>query len=124
MRPLVLAALLAALGCGVNPSAANVTPVLATDAGLVRYIGKRATVTGVVAEVKDRAHHGFAYLNFGRPHPDETFAILIPDSALTRFGDLGRFAGHRARATGELWLQEGKYPAMTLTDPTALELLP
>jgi hypothetical protein len=124
MRPLVLATLLAALGCGVNPSAANVTPVLATDATAVRYIGKRATVTGLVAQVKDHAHHGFAYLNFGRPHPDESFAILVPDSALARFGDLGRFEGHQARATGVLWLQDGKYPAMTLTDPTALELLP
>ncbi len=79
---------------------------------------------GTVAQVKDRAHHGFAYLNFGRAHPDESFAVLIPDSVVARFGDLTRFEGHRARATGMLWLQDAKYPAMTLTDPAALELLP
>lgn len=81
-------------------------------------------MTGTVAQVKDRAHHGFAYLNFERPHPVESFAVLIPDSVVARFGDLTRFEGHRARATGTLWLQDGKYPAMTLTDPAALELLP
>lgn len=124
MRLPAFALLLAALGCGVNPSAANVTPVLATDASAVRYIGRRVAVTGFVAQVKDRAHHGFAYLNFGRPHPDETFAVLIPDSAIARFGDLTRFEGHRARATGTLWLQDGKYAAMTLAEPATLELLP
>ena len=116
--------LLGALAC-VSPSApGDVTPVLVTDSASARYIGRLARVEGTVAQVKDHAHHGFAYLNFGRPHPDESFSVLIPDSALARFGDLTRFEGHRASATGILWLQDGKYPAMTLTDPAALELLP
>lgn len=124
MRLLALTALLAALGCGANPPATGVTPVLATDSTAARYIGKAAVITGTVVQVKARTHMGFAYLNFGARHPDETFSVLIPDSAVARFGDLGRFEGHRARATGTLWLQDGKYPAMTLTDPADLELLP
>ena len=56
--------------------------------------------------------------------PDRAFAVPIPDSVVARFGDLMRFEGHRARATGQVWLQDAKWPAMTLTDPAALELLP
>jgi hypothetical protein len=124
MRPLAFVLLSGALACASPSAPGGVTPVLVTDSASARYIGKAARVEGTVAQVKDRAHHGFAYLNFGRPHPDESFAVLIPDSVVARFGDLTRFEGHRARATGTLWLQDGKYPAMTLTDPAALELLP
>lgn len=124
MRSLAFVILLAAIGCLSPSSPGGVTPVLVTDSVAARYIGRFARVEGTVAQVKDHARHGFAYLNFGRPHPDESFAVLIPDSLVIRFGDLTRFEGHRARATGTLWLQDGKYPAMTLTDPAALELLP
>jgi hypothetical protein len=124
MRSLALVVLFGALACASPSAPGGVTPVLVTDSASARYIGRLARVEGTVAQVKDHAHHGFAYLNFGRAHPDESFAVLIPDSAVARFGDLARFEGHRARATGTLWLQDGKYPAMTLTDPAALELLP
>lgn len=124
MRSLAVVILLGALACASPSASGGVTPVLVTDSAAARYIGRLARVEGMVAQVKDHAHHGFAYLNFGRPHPDENFAVLIPDSAVARFGDLTRFEGHRARATGTLWLQDGKYPAITLTDPSALELLP
>lgn len=124
MRPLVLVALVGALACAASPGPAGVSQVVAPDSAAARYIGRSARIEGTVAQVKDHAHHGFAYLNFGRPHPDESFAVLIPDSLVARFGDLTRFEHRRARATGTLWLQDGRYPAMTLTDPAALELLP
>ena len=124
MRSLAFVLLIGALACASSSAPGAVTPVLVTDSASARYIGRVVRVEGTVAQVKDRAHHGFAYLNFGRPHPDESFSVLVPDSVVARFGVLSRFEGHRARATGTLWLQDGKYPAMTLTDPAALELLP
>ena len=122
MRPLALVVVLT-FACARTPAPGDVTPVV-SDRDAARYIGRMAVVTGTVAQVKDHARHGFAYLNFARPHPDETFAVLIPDSVVGRFGDLTRFEGHQARVTGRLWLQDGRWPAITLTDPAALELLP
>lgn len=124
MRALVLVTLFTAAACASPTAPSGVAPATVTDSAAARYIGKTVRVEGMVAQVKAHAHHGSAYLNFGRPHPDESFAVLIPDSLVSRFGDLTRFEGHRARATGTLWLQDGRYPAMTLTDPAALELLP
>jgi hypothetical protein len=94
------------------------------DSAARRVVGSTTSVVGVVAEVKDRAHHGYAYLNFGGGYPRHTFSVWIPDSAMSRFGDLQRFAGKRVRATGLVWLQNNEWPAMTLVDPKHLELLP
>ena len=113
-----------ALALACAPAARGVARVSVPDGAARGAIGRVASVTGVVAQVKDHAHHGFAYLNFGGPYPGQTFTVLIPDSSVARFGDLTRFEGHRARATGTVWLQDGKTPAMTLADPAALELLP
>ena len=99
-------------------------PRAVADRDAREAIGSVAVVTGEVAQVKTGAHHGFAYLNFGGRFPAHTFAVLIPDSVISRFGDLTRFEGHRAQVTGLVWLQDEKYPAMTLTDPAAIELLP
>lgn len=116
--------LILALACAPVASSRAAAPMPLADGAARSAIGHPASVTGVVAQVKDHAHHGFAYLNFGARFPDMTFSVLIPDSAVARFGDLMRFEGHRARATGTVWLQDGKTPAMTLTDPASLELLP
>jgi hypothetical protein len=117
---LVLLLTACASGTGIGVAA----PASVSDAEARSAIGRVATVVGPVTQVKTRAHHGYAYLNFGGAFPAHTFSVLIPDSALARFGDLARFEGHRARATGVIWLQDEKYPAITLTDPAALELLP
>lgn len=125
MRPTLLAFILAlapASAAGQSPSAP--IPRALTDSAARSAIGEYASVTGLVVQVKAHAHMGSAYLNFGGRFPDHTFSVIIPDSALARFGDLARFEGRRARATGLLWLQDGKWPALTLTDPAALELLP
>ncbi|MEO6067720.1 MAG: hypothetical protein ABJB33_04695 [Gemmatimonadota bacterium] len=118
---LLLALLLA---CAPARPGQGVQAVAVSASTAQQAAGQVATVTGQVVQVKDHAHHGFAYLNFGGRYPDHTFSVLIPDSAVAKFGDLSRFEGHRARATGLVWLQDGKWPAMTLTDPAALELLP
>ncbi len=117
-------AVLLVLACAPSAPPSHVAPagVSAREAGSV--IGQTVVVSGDVVQVKTRAHGGYAYLNFGGRFPDHAFAVLIPDSVVARFGDLMRFEGHRARATGRVWLQDEKWPAMTLTDPATLELLP
>jgi hypothetical protein len=122
------AALLLSIACASSapavPGVTRMAPQVISDSAARQAIGRTGSVEGFVAQVKDHAHHGVAYLNFGARFPDQTFSVLIPDSSVSRFGDLMRFEGHRARATGALWLQDGKTPAMTLTDPASLELLP
>ena len=94
------------------------------DTAARRAVGATAVVVGTVAEVKDRAQHGYAYLNFSAPYPKHTFSVWIPDSAVHRFGDLQRFTGKRVRASGLVWLQNNEWPAMTIIDPKDLALVP
>jgi len=125
ITPTLLLCLIAcAPGTPVVPQVSIMEPLVIADTAAHGAIGHSRRVDGLVAQVKAHAHHGFAYLNFGARFPDMTFSVLIPDSSVARFGDLVRFEGHRARATGTVWLQDGKTPAMTLTDPATLELLP
>lgn len=130
MRPTCFAILLLAtvaprMAAQGRPADAAVAPPRElTDSAARQGVGSRAAITGMVVQVKSRTHDGTAYLNFGGRYPAHAFSVIIPDTAVARFGDLTRFEGHRARATGLVWLQDGTYPAMTLTDPAALELLP
>jgi|ERR1041385_812547 hypothetical protein len=130
MRPILLAHLLLAVVAvpvaAQGAPAAAVPPTLPhlTDSTARQGSGARAVVTGPVVQVKSHTHDGTAYLNFGGRFPAHTFSVIIPDSAVARFGDLTRYEGHRARVTGTIWIQDGKWPAMTVTDPAALELLP
>jgi len=118
MRPLCHAlAFLLVLAPGLTAQAVP-------DSAARRVVGSTAQVVGTVVDVKDGAHHGYAYLNFGGPYPQHTFSVWIPDSVMHRFGDLQRFTGKRVRATGLVWLQNNEWPAMTLLDPKDLELLP
>ena len=123
---LVLPVLTAAPAAAQSVPAPMAAPPLRelSDSGARGAIGSRVSVTGPVAQVKAHSHDGTAYLNFGGRFPAHTFAVIIPDSAVARFGDLARFEGRRVRATGTVWLQDGKWPAMTVTDPAALEIVP
>src|SRR5689334_16120854 len=78
-------------------------PMALADTAARQAIDHDAVITGPVAQVKARTHDGTAYLNFGGRFPAHTFSVIIPDSAVARFGDLSRFEGHRARATGHVW---------------------
>lgn len=128
MRPYSL--LLALLTVASVPAAAQSAPPAPTtvlqlpDSAARRGVGEVVTVTGLVVQVKSQAHMGFAYLNFGGRYPAHTFSVIIPDTVLARFGDLTRFEGHTARAHGTIFLQNDKWPAMVLTDPADLELVP
>jgi hypothetical protein len=106
------------------PQVSVMEPLVISDSAARGVVGRSSRVMGLVVQVKDHAHHGFAYLNFGARYPDMTFSVLVPDSAAARFGDLSRFEGHRAVATGSVWLQDGRTPAMTVSDPADLVLIP
>ena len=128
MRPILFAlsglALLAAPVAG--QAASHTMPVVPqlSDSAAREGNGARVAVTGTVVQAKSHTHDGTGYLNFGGRYPAQTFSVIIPDSAMARFGDLTRFEGHQVRVTGTVWLRDGKSPAMTVTDPSALELLP
>jgi hypothetical protein len=94
------------------------------DSAAHSVLGQLATIEGTVAEVKTRAHHGFLYLNLGGRFPDHRLGVLIPVEARERFGDLEMLLGRRIRVTGQVWMQDGKWPAVTLSQPIALSVLP
>jgi hypothetical protein len=124
---ITLAILLLTTACAPTPQApppAVMKPPVISDSAARGAIGQLRSVEGAVVQVKAHTHQGLAFLNFGARFPDMPFSVAIPDSAVGRFGDLTRFEGHRARATGAIWLQDGRNPAMTLTDPAMLELIP
>ena len=106
------------------PGAAQIRPAVVPDTAAFRSIGQVVTVEGRVAQVKDAAQHGYAYLNFNADYPGHSFSVWIPDTVAGRFGDLKRWEGKRLRATGLLWLQNNEWPAMTIVDPTQLEGVP
>lgn len=92
-----------------------------------RYVGREITVEGTVARVKPSHHRQNTFLNFGQDYPNQTFSVWVPDSANARFhGDtaLAAFTGKRVRVTGTVWLQDNKWPAMTIVDPSRLVLAP
>src|SRR5690242_14008303 len=119
MRPFLYALCgLALVAAPVVGQTAAATPALRqlTDSNAKEGLGARVVVTGPVAQAKSHTHDGTGYLNFGGRFPAQTFSVIIPDTAMARFGDLTRFEGHRVRVTVTVWLQNGTSPAMTITD--------
>jgi hypothetical protein len=107
------------------PLVAQETPMsVVADSVAHTVLGQLATVEGTVVEVKTRARHGFSYLNLGGRFPEHRLGVLIPDSVRSRFGDLEQLLGRRIRVTGQVWMQDGKWPAITLDRPIALTVLP
>lgn len=94
------------------------------DSAAHTVLGQLATIEGTVAEVKTHARHGYVYLNLGGRFPDHSLGVLIPVAARERFGDLEQLLGRRIRVTGQVWLQDGKWPAVTVSQPIALSVLP
>lgn len=51
-------------------------------------------------------------------------SAIVPDSAFDRFVDAAKWGMTRVRVTGPVWLQDGRPPAVTLSDPARLERAP
>ena len=131
-RVALCTALLLLGGAGVtHAQAAPVThadsAVVVPDSAAARYVGREVTVEGTVARVKPSRHQQTIFLNFGADYPNHTFSVWVPDSAAARLGGvpaLAALAGRRVRATGTVWLQDGKWPAITVADPGRLVVVP
>jgi hypothetical protein len=97
------------------------------DTAAKRHVGREVTVEGTVARVKPSRHQQTVFLNFGSDYPAHTFSVWVPDSVRSRFGGdstLATLAGKRVRASGTVWLQDGKWPAITVVDPSRLVVVP
>ena len=121
--------LLLRAACALAIVTATATPALAQDALVVpdtaaaRYVGQRVTVEGLVATVKVSAHRHTTYLNFRFPYPDHSFSAWIADTLASRFPAPASLERRRVRVTGVVWMQDGKWPAVTLERPEDLVIV-
>jgi hypothetical protein len=121
--------LLVRAACAIVTAVAVTSPVLAQDALVVpdtaaaRHVGQRVTVEGLVATVKVSAHRHTTYLNFRFPYPDHSFSAWIADTLAGRFPAPSELERRRVRATGVVWMQDGKWPAVTLERPEDLVIV-
>jgi hypothetical protein len=81
------------------------------------------TVEGVVHDVHVSSQRGVSFMNFGGAFPGITFSAHVPDSVASRIAGLTGMGGKRVRVKGLVWLQDGKWPAITVTEPHQLEPL-
>jgi micrococcal nuclease len=104
-----------------NPS------IPSTDAK--RHVGETVTVCGRVAgtsyivhvrptnKVLGTYYDTLTFLNFDRPYPDHTFAVIIPGSYRDKFGKPEvKFKSKDVCVSGTIYDFEGK-PQMVVTDP-------
>jgi hypothetical protein len=109
-----------ALCCAGPLAAQEIVP----DTLAARRAGDVVTVEGMVHDVHVSSHRKTTFMNFGAAYPHSTFAAWVPGSVGTRIAGVNGLAGRRVRVTGLVWLQDGKLPAITVTDPGQLEPVP
>jgi hypothetical protein len=124
-----MSSLLLRAACALVLAGAVTTPALAQnilvvpDTAAARYVGQRVTVEGLVATVKVSAHRHTTYLNFRFPYPDHSFSAWIADTLASRFPAPAELERRRVRVTGVVWMQDGKWPAVTLERPEDLSVV-
>ncbi len=84
------------------------------------YIGKQATVTGVVAQVSFRP--GLAFLNFDKAYPNNSFTAIIRNRYTNEFENLAGFKGKAVAVKGKVVDYNGK-PEIELRAKSQLKLL-
>ena len=103
---------------------ATVRPVAAqtvvSDSAVARHVGEVVAVEGVVHDVHVASRRGISFLNFGGAFPNITFSAHVPDSIAAKIPGLTGLGGKRVRVSGKIWLQDDKWPAITVTDPAQL----
>jgi len=87
------------------------------------HVGEVITVEGRVHDVHVSSQRGVSFLNFGGAFPRITFTAHVPDSVAARIPGLTGLGGRGVRVTGRIWLQDDKWPAITITDPGQLRPL-
>jgi hypothetical protein len=116
--------LLAVLLTAAPAAAQDASAVIVADTLAAHHVGQVVTVEGRIATVKVSQHRATTYLNFRFPYPDHSFSAWIPDSLAAEFPGVEALAGRTVRVTGEIWMQDGKWPAVTLRRRTDLVELP
>ena len=124
LRYAAAACLLVGMAAPRAAGAQDADSAIIPDTAAAGYVGKRVTVEGRVANVKVGRHHGTTFLNFRFPYPDHSFSAWIPDSVSGAFPGVERLAGRRVRVTGTVWMQDDKWPAVTLQRREDLVELP
>ena len=119
--PGVLALLLGGVEC---LSAQDAPPIVVADTAAIHHVGEVVTVEGPIANVHVGAHRKTTFLNFRFRYPDHSFSAWIPDSVVGAFPGLATLEGRVVRVTGKVWMQDDKWPAITLLRPQDLEELP
>jgi hypothetical protein len=78
------------------------------------------TVEGTVNDVHVSSKRATTFMNFGGAFPNITFSAHVPDPVGARIPGLNGLGGRRVRVTGMVWLQDEKWPAITVNDPTQI----
>jgi endonuclease YncB( thermonuclease family) len=99
-------------------SSASALVIWACDA--YKYIGKNATVEGLVVTVKKTTK--VAFLNFERPYPDQCFTAVIFASKFSLFPDVYGYKDKRIRVSGMIKEYEGK-PEIILESQSQIEVV-
>jgi endonuclease YncB( thermonuclease family) len=85
-----------------------------------KYIGKNATVEGLVVAVKKTTKA--AFLNFERPYPNQCFTAVIFASKFSQFPDVYGYKDKRVRVSGMIKEYEGK-PEIILESQSQIEVV-
>jgi DNA/RNA endonuclease YhcR with UshA esterase domain len=90
-----------------------------------KRVGQTVTVCGIVASTRysESAKTKLTYLNLGRPYPDQSLTVVIPDQlrALYRFRPEEYFKGKKICAAGQITVYRDK-PQIVIDDPSQIRL--
>jgi hypothetical protein len=110
------------LNPGLVTAAVSVDTTL-TGEDALQHLQETNTICGVVASAKylESSREKSTYLNFDRPYPNQTCAVVIPASSRSRFKNPPEttFLGKRICVTGFITASHGK-PQVTVTDPSQI----
>jgi hypothetical protein len=101
-------------------AAALQSQTVVPDTLALKHLGEVVTVEGRVNDVHVSSKRATTFMNFGGAFPDITFSAHVPDSVGARIVGLNGLGGRRVRVTGEVWLQDEKWPAITVSDPAQI----
>jgi len=94
-------------------------PAITSDEA-INYVGKKATVCGVVVEAVYLSHsqRKLTFLNFDQPHPDQAFDVVIEEADRAKFTQAPEdsYKGKKICVTGLVNEFKGK-AQMNVTDP-------
>lgn len=90
-----------------------------------QHQGKYATVTGKVSSVKTiniGKSNELHFLNFGKPHPQQDFTVVIRRRHKNRFRPVRDYQNQMVKVTGRIGMHKGK-PQIRLRAANRLKIL-